>query len=336
MELMKLSSNRRKKPLVIKFSGGLTAQLLALMSAVHLSQKLKRPFSMRYFPYSTGTYWPLGIGALLQDGELEGIRDTRGISFDQSPKPGEYIAHFPLRRGGLSYERLLQAIHKLHLDVALRWLRAEYVIGGQISRLRKVPMRAKSVSGIFPPVVDDNTLVELSRRIGLAKLPNPFEIVETDRDLVIHYRLGDMRKMPARNSEYGGHGVVDPLVFKQLVEMLGFDLNKVKIDVISDEPKLAQRLLMEAGFMELRVASTGSVWQDLATIASARHFLGSASQFSTFGAILCAKNGGQVFLPSSNYGRGKASDDHGVRDFSYADYRYLPADHWIFKIGKDT
>jgi hypothetical protein len=323
--------NRDSRPLVIKFSGGLTAQLMALASAIYLSKKLDRPFTMRYFPFSTGTYWPLEIEPLLQAGELEGIRETRGISYEQPLEPGDYIVDFPLRRRGLSYERSLQLLHKLHLDAALRWLRAEYVIGGKASRLHRVPSRASSVSGIYPPITDSDILDELSRRVKRANLPNPFEIKKNHDSLVIHYRLGDMRKMPSRNGEHGGHGVVDPSVFKEIVEMMSLRINEVTVDVISDEPKLAERLLREAGFTNVRNASAGSVWRDLATIASANNFLGSASQFSAFGAVLCAKNGGQVFLPSSNYGIGDAKADHGVQAFSYAEYRYLEANHWIFR-----
>lgn len=328
---MEIMGARRNQPLIIKFSGGLTAQMLALMSAIYLSKKLNRPFKMRYFPYSTGTYWPLGIGPLLEDSELEGIRETRGISYSVTLNPGDYIADFPLRRKGLSYEGLLQVIHKLHLDAALRWLRSEYVIGGKISRLRSVPSRATSISGNFPPILDDIVMSELSRRVNRAQLPNPFEAKRLDKSVVIHYRLGDMRKMPSRNVEYGGHGVVDPAVFKEIVESNKIELQDSCIKVVSDEPRIATKLLEEVGFKDVEDLSTGNVWRDLETIASANIFIGSSSQFSAFGAILCAKNGGLVILPASNYGVGVSKSDMGVEEFSFFNYRYLKANHWIFE-----
>ena len=325
-------SVRKKQPLIIKFSGGLTAQLLALMSAIYLSGKLDRPFKMKYFPYSTGTYWPLGIASILEVSELEQISKTRGVNNKGDLNPGDYIADFPLRRTGISYERFLQIIHRLHLDVALRWLRGEYVIGARISRLRKVPKRARTVSGNFPPILDSGVIRELSRRVNRANLPNPFEIQIVKKSVVIHYRLGDMRKMPARNSDYGGHGVVDPSVFREIVDSKNIEHYGMRIKVVSDEPRIATKLLQEVGFADVEDVSSGNVWQDLQTIASAEIFIGSSSQFSAFGAILCAKNGGQVILPASNYGVGDSKRDMGVEEFSYFEYRYLKASHWIFEV----
>jgi hypothetical protein len=67
------------------------------------------------------------------------------------------------------------------------------------------------------------------------------------RDIVIHYRLGDMRKMPARTQDLGGHGVVDPMVFYEILSGLDSISNTPEIFIVSDEPD-AVKLLEEAGF----------------------------------------------------------------------------------------
>lgn len=285
---------------------------------------------MRYFPYSTGTFWPLGIEALLREGELEEIKLTRGISYQDQTVPGQFIPDFPLRRSGPSYENFLQLIHMLRLDALLRKLRGEYVIGGQVRRLRRVPRYARSVSGNFPPLLDSEIFHELSIRFAESNIVNPFNVHKNEKSIIIHYRLGDMRKMPARNQQYGGHGVVDPAVFKEILQSLNLDLGKVRVGVVSDEPEIAIQLLKEAGVEHAYIAGLSDVWADLRVIASAGTFLASSSQFSIVGAVLCLSNGGRVVLPSSNYGEGSTRDHLDIVGFDYFGYRYLSPQHWIF------
>lgn len=326
----KLKSLKIPKPITIKVTGGLTAQLLSLMCAIYLSQKFKRPFQMRYFSNSTGTYWPLEIEKLLQPFELESIIDLKHIRENNEISPGSYIEDFPLRKRKINYYNLLRIIYRTRIDRLFRKIRGEYVIGGKIELLKRIPRSVKSVTGIFPPVLDSAVITEMSKRIEDSGHPNPMKNVEVKMDLVIHYRLGDMRKMPARNSEFGGHGVVDPLIFKEVIEKFQMLEDNSNITVVSDEPKIAIKLLEEVGLQNLQATESNNPWENLKTIASARNFIGSLSQFSTFGAILCFLNGGRVFLPSSVYGKGSLNKDFGINEFDYIEYKYLKHDHWIF------
>ena len=54
------------KYLTVKAAGGATAQCLALMNALFLRDKNLKPFKIKYFPHSTGTYWPFAIKFLLE------------------------------------------------------------------------------------------------------------------------------------------------------------------------------------------------------------------------------------------------------------------------------
>ena len=65
-----MSTLPKPKFLHVKLTGGATAQCLGLMNAIYASNKLKMPFKVSYFPFSTGTYWPFAIGDLLQKGEI--------------------------------------------------------------------------------------------------------------------------------------------------------------------------------------------------------------------------------------------------------------------------
>ena len=207
----------KNTPIIVKCAGGATAQLLALSNAIYLSTKLNRPFKMKYYPYSTGTYWPIAIKELLEENELVEEGKTSGLETD-GLKSGEYIVDFRLKRKGLPRERFSQVVRRLHLNNLLNRLRGEIVIGGKSKNLQMVRDSTSVVSGNFVPIIDNDVLTKLSYRFTRANLPNPFNTHDKKSDIVIHYRLGDMRKMPSRDLKMGGHGVVDPMIFKKILE----------------------------------------------------------------------------------------------------------------------
>lgn len=319
------------KPILVKCTGGATAQLLALSNAIYLSNKLSRPFKIKYYPYSTGTYWPFSIEALLQKGESVEVVNTRGVTTN-GLQSGDFIADFPLRRKSFSYERLLQVIHKMHLNSTLNILRGEVVISAHKQNLEKVKMRTAVVSGNFVPLINDDIFSQLSQRFDSAKLPNPFVIQGKKEEVVIHYRLGDMRKMPSRNSKFGGHGVVDPLYFRRILDLENIELSKTSIKLVSDEPEVGRKLLKDVGISVKIDIAKRTVWEDLQTISSAKIFIGSLSQFSFFGATVCAFNGGRIYLPSNIYGGENLKDIFELINCSYFNCSYLPIDHYIFKM----
>jgi hypothetical protein len=319
----------RNIPLIVKCAGGATAQILALSNAIYLSKKLNRTFKLKYYPYSTGTYWPFAIRELLKENEIAEEGVTRGMKTAEL-KSGEHIPNFPLRRKGLSYEGLLQIIHKLHLNNLLNRLRGEKVIGGKRKNLEKVTSNTLVVSGNFVPIIDRDVFDALSSRFVEAKLPNLFITHRDATDVVIHYRLGDMRTMPSRNPKMGGHGVVNPLTFKQILELENINTKKIKIKLVSDEPAIAFKLLRDVGITTVYAEKQPSIWEDLETIGSAKIFIGSMSQFSMFGATICASNGGKPYLPISVYGQGNLKEDLGNDLFNYFGYTYLKPNHSLF------
>lgn len=322
----------KNSSILIKCTGGATAQLLALSNAIYISNKTGRSFKIKYYPYSTGTYWKFAIGDLLTEKEIETEGVTKGINAE-ALESGEYIKNFPLRQKRISYARIHQAIHFLRLDSKLRKIRGEIVVAGKRKNLDKINKKTNSVSGNFVPLIDKIVNKELSRRFMSANLPDPFDLNVVKREFVIHYRLGDMRKMPARNKEFGGHGVVDPITFKEILKLESFDMDRMVVKVVSDEPTIAKQLLEDVGIKSEIDGSSSNLWKDLRVIGSARVFIGSMSQFSLFGATITATNQGRVYLPSSIYGEGKMSDVVGNSGFNYFDYLYLPKGHDVFSIS---
>jgi hypothetical protein len=320
----------KNTPIIVKCAGGATAQLLALSNAIYLSIKINRPFKIKYYPYSTGTYWPFAIKELLEENELIEEGSTRGVEID-GLKVGEYIANFPLRRKGISYERFLQVIHRLHLNNILNHLRGEVVIGGKRKNLEKVRARTSVVSGNFVPLIDNVVFTKLSDRFTSANLPNPFNTHDKKEEIVIHYRLGDMRKMPSRDPKMGGHGVVDPITFLKVLALENINIDNISVKLVSDEPKIAVKLLKDVGISSTSESEKTSIWQDLQTISSAKIFIGSLSQFSFFGATVCALKGGKPYLPSKVYGEGNLEEDLNIVLFNYFECNYLQSDHYLFQ-----
>ena len=317
-------------PIIVKCTGGAAAQLLALSNAIYVSRKLNRAFIIKYYPYSTGTYWKFHIDKLLDHSEVMTLGITKGLGTSDL-KEGEIIQNFPIRTKRFTYEHILQFIHFLHLDVWIRYLKKEVVIGGKRKRLDKVTRKTLCMTGNFVPLMDTDVISELSKRLSKANIPNLFDTPQQKIDVVIHYRLGDMRKFPGTHKNFGGHGVVNPKTFREILEFEKIDIKNATIKVASDEPALACRLLKDVGIIAYSEKEHNSLWDDLRLIGSAKLFIGSMSQLSFFGATICTFNSGKAYVPSRIYEERNIIKEISIKEFNYYTYSYLTGDHYIFK-----
>jgi hypothetical protein len=315
---------------LIKCSGGKAAQLLALSNAIYLSKKLGLAFRLVYFPYSTGTYWEWGLDELLYESEEVETRVSPGIRVREEVKHGAHIPNFPTRRSGLNYLKGFQSLNRLGLIKWLRIARREIAIGGSRKRLDQVTRRTR-ISGNFVPIVDEEVFEELEERLGEKAVVNPFSPVIARNSAVIHYRLGDMRIDPYGGEKSIESRVVDPKVFRDILGSLEFDFNHNSVQVVSDEPDLACRLLADVGIMANASSGNFAFWADLAQISSAKILIGSLSQMSFLGGALCVRNGGKVFLPKDVFGELDLADNFGIDSFNYYGISYLKLDHWLFR-----
>jgi hypothetical protein len=321
---------RHRGNLTLKVSGGVTAQLLALITGLHFTNLYGKQLRIKYFPYSTGTYWPFGLTALLQPGEIF----VESKKFQPSTSSGISVGQVI---SGSNYKRVLRLPHvlkscfeRLGLLNLFRQLKSEIVLHGQYDRLELVTSKTRSIVGNFPPFMNTDIANELHFRFAKAGIPSPFGEQHKKFVVTIHYRLGDMRKMPSRIPGLGGHGVVKPRTFLEILRKEKVDIENQIIALISDEPEIAQKALLEEG-IKTEVASRGSVWEDLTTIAGSKLFIGSMSQFSIVGALFCAYLGGRPYLPSTAYGERDLERALRQPQFNYFHYEYLATDHWMFR-----
>jgi hypothetical protein len=318
--------------LTVKVAGGATAQCLALMNAIYVKNRTSKDFKIKYYPYSTGTYWPFEIDFLLPDDEriLE-FGETKGLNAIANPEKlqvGKIIDKHPLQSKFINYEKLLVLIRRLRLESKLLRFRGEVSIVASKSNLDRVTAKTKAISGGFAAIVDSQVVSEMDLRFKRAGFNSPFSrSASTDEKeiVAIHYRIGDKRAT-FTNPLVGSDGITNPEVFKDILDELNANYD---IDVVSDEPRVAQDLLSEIGISAKLNPIKGSIWDDLYFMSQASVFIGSWSQVSQLAAVCVLSNGGKAYCTSSNLiGAKSAWQIDGV---NYYNSRFLDKSHLIYE-----
>ena len=324
-------SKEKSSTLIVKLAGGAAAQLLALMSAIYLRNKNGKEFVLKYYPFSTGTYWPFEINFLLKHNEILSISGkTHGVTSTDGLEIGKIIQTHPLAKKNMSYERILLGLRKLRLDKHLQNLRGEHPIAASRERLQKVTKRVMTVSGGYPMIFDTNVFDEMDQRFKCAGKKSPFS-KSADKFLshyiIIHYRLGDKRAKFSSSYVVGDDGVIDPIVFFKILESIDEHEN-LNIFVISDEPEIAQSLLSSVSVNAKLMPGDRDIWEDLYVMSQADIFIGSWSQVSQLAAVCNFSNGGKSFLPSKS--SISKSTLLSAERLVYYDAVFLPQSHHIY------
>jgi hypothetical protein len=291
----------RKSPyLNVKIAGGATAQCLGLMNAIYASNKLRIPFKISYYPYSTGTYWPFAIKFLLNEHEILDLNvGTKGLTNVSKLETGKIIKSHPLFRTGLSYEKFLSLIRHLKLESKLQFFRRELAIRNSQSRLIKINKYFNKISGGFAQINDFAVNKEMNLRFGKSEIKSPFIKNVADIDLtIIHYRLGDKKATPAQmkhTKDFNTDLIIDPKTYLEILNQIK-DVDRDNIFVVSDEPQLAQKLLAGAGIKTKINSSAGNIWEDILFMSRAGTFIGTKSQVSQLVNICVENNGGRSYM----------------------------------------
>jgi hypothetical protein len=283
--------------LQVKIAGGATAQCLGLMNAIFASNKLAIPFKVSYYPYSTGSYWPFAISELLDKNEILDLSTpTKGLTVNANLEVGKTITNHPLMSNKVSYENALSFIRKIKLYKVLQFCRRELAILHSPKRLLKITRYYRSISGGFAQINDKKVNLEMNRRFTKAKKDSPFLKRKCQKNLVIiHYRLGDRKATGFYHRDFNSDLIIDPASFAEAMSMIR-DSNNSDIYVVSDEPKLAQKLLATVNIKAKVKSRSGNIWEDIIFMSQASIFLGSNSQVSQLVNILVENNGGRSYM----------------------------------------
>lgn len=325
--------NEKKRTIEFKFAGGAAAQTLGLMNAIFVQLETDRPFRIRHFPHSTGTYWPLAIDFLLDKDELINSESSiRGFKPNMDLQVGKIIQDHPLEKRFFSYERFLKWVRLLGLEYRLKRFLGEVALEATASRLRTIDKNILKVSGGYVPILDARVMSELNdrflRRRG-KKSPFSSDYISKHKYVVFHYRIGDKRATFNIENDFGGDGIFDPNSFKKILDGISRE-DFTEVYVVSDEPYTALGLLKDVGIEAKLFKKTHDIWMDLFYLSQARYLIGSWSQVSQLAAICVAHKGGQAFLPSFS---SHAKQVHWqIKSVKFFAPTYLPKGHPIYKL----
>jgi len=316
----------------VKIAGGATAQCLGLMNAIFVSDKLGIPFKISYYPYSTGTYWPFAINSLLNENEILNLNlGTKGLANTAELETGKIIKEHPLFRKSFSYEKFLSLIRQVRLESKLQFLRRELAIKNSPSRLVKISKYYKKISGGFAQINEPDVNKAMSLRFKKANMESPFTATKNNSKLIIiHYRLGDKKATPAQmqhTKDFNTDLIIDPITYAEVLNQIE-DLDKDNIFVVSDEPKLAQKLLAEVGIKAQINSKTGNIWEDVLFMSQASVFIGTKSQVSQLVNICVESKGGRSFM--LNYAR--QNQYNNFENTTYIESKFLKPTNSIYSL----
>ena len=319
------------KPLFlhVKLTGGATAQCLGLMNAIYASNRLKIPFKVSYFPFSTGTYWPFAIGGLLYDEEILDINSpTKGLDLSTKFEVGKIIQSHPLMNKKFSYEKILSIMRKLNLEPGLQFLRRELAVLASPNRIINISKYYRSISGGFAAINEPEVNKLLHERFVKSGKKSPFtKTLEVNNLIVIHYRLGDKKAAGRHPGEFNSDLVIDPESYLEVLEKIP-NVNLDNLYVVSDEPKLAQKLLSKAKINAKINSISGNIWDDIYFMAQANIFIGSKSQVSQLVNICVEHNGGFSYMfnipQDKNY--------YKFKNTRYVNSKFLDYSNEIYKL----
>ncbi len=322
----------KKNAFTVKVAGGATAQCLGLMSAIYVRNRCNKEFKIKYFPFSTGTYWPFQIDFLVEDVEICDLNcGTKGLGEHSDVEYGKVIADHPLSRKGPNYEKTLVLLRKLKIESALQRLRGQRIIGGNEKALDKVNRITKTISGGFPPIIDRAVFKEMDARFRNSGRMSPFSKLEGSKSkdyIVLHLRMGDKRSSFTNPADFGGDGIVDPAVFVDVLNQHP-EFKDYEIFVVSDEPEVAQELLGTVNINAQLNPSKGDIWDDLYFISQSSLFIGSWSQVSQLAAACVISNGGTSFYPSTTHNNRKTT--WALEGLNFYEPKFLSRDHPVYR-----
>lgn len=293
-------------PIIFKTAGGAASQLLGLTCALDISRRTKREFVIQHFPFATGAYYPFALkGMLFEDEILDLNAPTKSFTPPKELQVGGILRDHPVQRSGFSREKIASFLREYNLDGLIAQMRFEWRLLANQKRMKNVPRHIKSVTGGFPPVNLEYSLINMLQlrfdraniKINIEK-PRLKKFDNEPRIFVIHFRIGDKRLMYSYPT-VKGDGIMNPLVFKRILELEKFS----KLDqlyVVSDEPKFARDLLASVK-IEAKIANVDSnLWEDIQLMIESDVLICPWSSVSQFVSSIRAYHKNTTYYPDAD------------------------------------
>jgi hypothetical protein len=187
------------------------------------------------------------------------------------------------------------------------------------------------MSGGFAQINEPTVNELMHDRFKMAQRKSPFESKKYDNHItIIHYRLGDKKATPLQmqfTKDFNTDLIIDPSSYSKVLSTIK-KLDLQNIYVVSDEPKLAQHLLLQIGVKAKIRPNTGNIWADLEFMSSASNFIGTKSQVSQLANILVEHNGGKSYMLNFK----KHKNYHQFKNTTYLDANFIEPSNEIYKV----
>ncbi len=261
------------KNLFVDLQGGLGNQLFQLAAAIVLSRRTGRKVHL--------DPWRLHLSC------LPGVQRRR-VSIGALVQDGEVLS-------------LVSSLRHRLFD---RGSRTEHELGPLDTPLERTNVATRRLVGYFQQIaIVNESWCELEKRIVSSSVITRNAV----KRIAIHIRCGDYMKPSARRF----HGLTASDYYKNALREVSKVCSFRDIYVVSDDPKMARRLLgsypAREGF-QVDFGTGIDEWQDLLELASSAAIIMNNSSFSWWGAFLATKwHDSFVVVPSPWF-----AEDSGV------------------------
>jgi len=331
---MQNHSSAPSEPTGIIIGGGATSQLIGIATKLYLDKSRKSPLPLFYRHSSMAHTSGFIFESFIQSFQLP-LPASKNLDLN-SEKGGRLWKYVPPRiRNPLRplreiYRQIILKTLKLapHLNKNNdRELRIE--ISGQHVLFGTIQKDTGLLTGNYWPGIISEVTGDLSLLIDQSEFPKIFTpIIHVKNDIIVHYRLGDMR---TDNLWQQTHGVMDPYtIYEQILQIEKEGNSSRKVVVYSDESVIAKMLFESIGVFGWEYPDTSDILLDVQKMSSSKHFVGSFSTVSMLVAEL--RNYFQFnesHLPLNCRRHRIEQKQKGV---NYFKAKTLPYRHWVYNL----
>jgi hypothetical protein len=290
---------------IVKCSGGLGAQLLAIAYCTWLSKNKNKKTTIQFTEQGV-SHRHFVVADLLKNIDFQVIKSPEQLNSDGGilkEKLGSAYVHIGVRtrlkfrrfiKSGLQFTKVL--IYRPNLS---------------LEEISKVRVWTRFIDGYHADLrILKDVWTDLSRLIEEQRPQNFISNAGSAKTLSVHWRMGDYIESEANLT----HGVIHPDEIVRQIQSVVDEYHIEKILIFSDSPLIAKSHLCEVDFGVNIAFIEGDIWDDMTEMAKSRFFIGSHSSISIFVAfaILDKNPDAVVCLPDKWFKRIPEGFESGI------------------------